>query len=141
MQKHVYIPLENKLLKVSCEEQLVDLDNEEESDTKKTEKWIKTIQVNNPINKKIIPTWLDMQRFNKRKGFATSRVERVFAMKNGALNPIMLKKQRIISSSRRHNCSSRNRFALAQMLKPCRNIPFLLFLRRRCCRRRGRSLR
>lgn len=38
MQKHVYIPLENKLLKVSCEEQLVDLDNEEESDTKKYRK-------------------------------------------------------------------------------------------------------
>lgn len=49
----MYIPLENKLLKVSCEEQLVDLDNEEESDTKNTENWIKSIQVNNPINKKI----------------------------------------------------------------------------------------
>lgn len=35
--RNMYIPLENKLLKVSCEEQLVDLDNEEESDTKNTE--------------------------------------------------------------------------------------------------------
>lgn len=35
--KYIYTPLENKLLKVSCEEQLVDLDNEEESDTKNTE--------------------------------------------------------------------------------------------------------
>lgn len=123
-----------------AEESLVDRDNEKESAKKKKKKVQNFNHFFLIINEKF-------KIFLKIYIYTSGGVERSLAMQNGALDPIMLLQQRIISPIRRRlgHDTHRGRFALPEMLandaNPGRNISRRPVLRQRHGRRRRRRRR